>query len=235
MRASGFRSVCGQTVLLPAVPAPSAPSPLFKRTSTGGAASSTGGPPGAGEDPARRLAALHLARLGLATRREVAAGFGTDPATLWRWDKACQSEGLTGLLRKRPGPKGPSKLTAQRALEIRELEEQGLGQRQVADRVQLSRATVHRVLGQLPAPQFQRPRTPSCRVSCRSSRRPSRGRRSESWRGRELWTKRSWCSTRAGGCRCWDFPRPTTYRARAARPTRPPGSFGTSSTGIARR
>jgi transposase len=106
---------------------------------------------GAGEDPARRLAALQLVRLGLATRREVAAGFGTDPATLWRWDKAYQSEGLTGLLRKRPGPKGPSKLTAQRAMEIRELAEQGLGQRQVAERVQLSRATVHRVLGQLPA------------------------------------------------------------------------------------
>ncbi|MHB1501844.1 MAG: putative transposase [Candidatus Dormibacteria bacterium] len=104
-----------------------------------------------GEDAGRRLMALQLARLGLATRREVAAGFGTDPTTLWRWDKAYQEEGLAGLLRERTGPKGPSKLTPERAQEIRDLHGQGLSQYQIAERVRLSRATVRRVLGQLPA------------------------------------------------------------------------------------
>ncbi len=104
----------------------------------------------AGEDPARRLAALQLVHLKAATRREVAAGFGVTRATLWRWEKDYQMEGLAGLLRERTGPKGPSKLTPERMLEIRDLRGQGLSERQVAERVQLSRATVRRVLSQLP-------------------------------------------------------------------------------------
>lgn len=233
MRASGFRSVCGQTVLLPAVPAPSAPSPLFKRTSTGGAASSTGGPPGAGEDPARRLAALHLARLGLATRREVAAGFGTDPATLWRWDKAYQSEGLTGLLRKRPGPKGPSKMTAQRALEIRELAEQGLGQRQVADRVQLSRATVHRVLGQLPAvPAPANSQLPS-ELSVFPPPEPRQEERELARTG--ALDEAELVYNQGRKLSLLGLPPPHDLAGAGRQVVGPPGSFGTSSTGIARR
>ena len=116
----------------------------------------------AGEDPARRLAALQLVHLKAATRREVAAGFGTTRATLWRWEKDYQEEGLAGLLRERTGPKGPSKLTPERMLEIRDLREQGLSERQVAERVNLSRATVRRVLGQLPpVPALAKPRQPA--------------------------------------------------------------------------
>ncbi|MHB8323237.1 MAG: putative transposase [Candidatus Dormibacteria bacterium] len=81
----------------------------------------------------------------------MAAGFGTTRATLWRWEKDYQEEGLAGLLRERTGPKGPSKLTPERALEIRDLRGQGHSQRQIAERSGLSRATVRRVLDQLPA------------------------------------------------------------------------------------
>jgi transposase len=104
-----------------------------------------------GEDAARRLAALQLIELKAATQREVAAGFGTTPATVRRWSKDYRAEGLAGLLRERTGPKGPSKLTPERALEIRDLRAQGLSERQVAERAGLSRATVRRVLSQLPA------------------------------------------------------------------------------------
>ena len=104
-----------------------------------------------GEDAARRLAALHLIDVKAATQREVAAGFGTTPATVRRWSKDYRAEGLAGLLRDRTGPKGPSKLTPERAQEIRDLRAQGLSERQVAERAGLSRATVRRVLSQVPA------------------------------------------------------------------------------------
>ncbi len=105
-----------------------------------------------GDDLSRRLAALQLVRVKAATRREVADGFGTTPATLWRWDKAYQQEGPAGLLRERPGPKRPSKLTPERALEIRDLRGQGLSLRRIAAHTGLSVDTVHRALDRPSAP-----------------------------------------------------------------------------------
>ena len=105
-----------------------------------------------GDDLSRRLAALQLVRVKAATRREVADGFGTTPATLWRWDKAYQQEGPAGLLRERPGPKRPSKLTPERALEIRDLRGQGLSLRRIAARTGLSVDTVRRALAPPSAP-----------------------------------------------------------------------------------
>ena len=105
----------------------------------------------AGDEVARRLAALQLVRLGLATQKQVAAGFVTDPATLWRWDQARRDRGLAGLLSERRGPRGPHKLTAEVAQEIQRLEAQGLSLRKIAARAQLSVATIRRVLGRLPA------------------------------------------------------------------------------------
>jgi len=154
MPSSVPRSAFPQTAMLPLGARPIGPVAGIQEDEEGGVVFAYGWATGcwvAGEDAARRLMALQLARLGLATRREVAAGFGTDPTTLWRWDKAYQEEGLAGLLRERTGPKGPSKLTPERAQEIRDLQGQRLSQYQIAERVQLSRATVRRVLGQLPA------------------------------------------------------------------------------------
>jgi len=106
---------------------------------------------GRGDEVGRRLAALQLVRLRVASQKEVAAGFGTDPATLWRWDQAQRVRGLAGLLSERPGPRGPHKLTTELCKEIRRLHDQGLSRRKIAERVGLSDRTVRRVLGQLPA------------------------------------------------------------------------------------
>ena len=38
-------------------------------------------------------------------------GFGVDPATVWRWDRALAGGGVAGLVPARRGPKGASKLT----------------------------------------------------------------------------------------------------------------------------
>jgi hypothetical protein len=59
----------------------------------------------------RRLAAVQLVRRKFATATEVASAFAVSQATLWRWVASFQTEGVPGLVRDTPGPKGPSKLT----------------------------------------------------------------------------------------------------------------------------
>ena len=46
----------------------------------------------AGDEAARRLAAVQLVRLRAAAQRQVAAAFETDPVTVWRWDRALREE-----------------------------------------------------------------------------------------------------------------------------------------------
>src|SRR5216683_2961192 len=72
-----------------------------------------------GDEAARRLAAVQLVRLRAATQKQVAAAFGTDPVTVWRWDRALREDGAGGLMPARKGPKGPSKLTGELAGRIR--------------------------------------------------------------------------------------------------------------------
>ena len=79
----------------------------------------------AGDEAARRLAAVQLVRLRAAAERQVAAAFETDPVTVWRWDRALRGRGR----RAGPGPEGPAgeawKLTPELAERIRELDAQG--------------------------------------------------------------------------------------------------------------
>src|SRR5665647_2326391 len=65
----------------------------------------------AGDETGRRLAAVQLAATKIASAGEVASAFGVSVATLWRWTAAVSQGGVVGLVRERPGPKGPSKLT----------------------------------------------------------------------------------------------------------------------------
>lgn len=65
----------------------------------------------AGDVGIRRLAAVQLARIKAARVFEVAAGFGVDEYTVYRWGQALTAGGPAGLTPERRGPKGPSKLT----------------------------------------------------------------------------------------------------------------------------
>ena len=51
-----------------------------------------------GDEAARRLAAVQLVQLRAATQKQVAAAFGTDPVTVWRWDRALRESGVAGLI-----------------------------------------------------------------------------------------------------------------------------------------
>ena len=99
------------------------------------------------DEASRKLAAVQLHEIGAATQRQVAAAFGTDKVTVYRWVKACREEGLAGLLPEARGPKGPSKLTPELAERIRALRGQGLSHRAVAERCGVSEFSVRNALG----------------------------------------------------------------------------------------
>jgi len=61
----------------------------------------------AGDWAGRKLAAVQLAELTGADKKDIAAAFGTDAATFWRWRAAYADQGLAGLVPGRRGPKGP--------------------------------------------------------------------------------------------------------------------------------
>ena len=59
----------------------------------------------AGDEAARRLAAVQLWQLKAARQAQVAAGFGVIPLTLWRWRKDLAGGGVAALV---SGPRGRS-------------------------------------------------------------------------------------------------------------------------------
>ena len=103
----------------------------------------------AGDAAGRRLAAVQLVVTKAAKASEVAGGFDVDPVTLWRWEKAYAAGGVAGLVPGRTGPKGPTKLTAERVHSIRELAGQGLGLQAIADRSGVSTFSVRVALGRV--------------------------------------------------------------------------------------
>jgi transposase-like protein len=109
-----------------------------------------------GDRAGRRLAAVQLVTTKIASVAEVASAFGVNEATVWRWKKAFGSGGVVGLVRERPGPRRPSKLTATLAARIVELAATGLTLLQIAARTGVSTATVRVALGRV-SPRGQAP------------------------------------------------------------------------------
>jgi transposase-like protein len=103
----------------------------------------------AGDEAGRRLAAVQLVEIKAATQAAVAAGFGTDPSTLWRWAKRLQAHGVSGLGSAARGPKGPSKLTLELATDIRTRVGAGSSLRSIARSLGVSLDTVRRARGEI--------------------------------------------------------------------------------------
>jgi transposase-like protein len=110
-----------------------------------------------GDEAGRRLAAVQLVRLRAASQVQVADGFGVDPATVWRWDRALAAGGVAGLVPARPGPKGASKLTAELSARIAELDAAGQALRQIAAETGVSTFTVRNALGRVAGPRAGAP------------------------------------------------------------------------------
>ena len=99
------------------------------------------------DEAARKLAAVQLYDLEAATQKQIAAAFGTDPVTVYRWVAACREQGLAGLLPGQRGPKGPSKLTPELTRKIRGLRQEGLSHAAIAARCGVSPFAVRTALG----------------------------------------------------------------------------------------
>src|SRR5713101_8125220 len=105
----------------------------------------------AGDEAGRRLAAVQLVRLRAASQGQVAAAFGVDPATIWRWDKALAGGGVAALVPSRRGPKGASKMTAPLVARIAELDAGGRTLAQIAAATGVPAFSVRSALGRVAA------------------------------------------------------------------------------------
>jgi transposase-like protein len=109
------------------------------------------------DEAARRLAAVQLVRLRAASQRQVAAAFGTDPVTVWRWDRALREDGVAGLVPARKGPRAAWKLTPELAERIAELDAGGRKLAAIAAECGVSTFTVRTALGRVPARRAEDP------------------------------------------------------------------------------
>ena len=100
----------------------------------------------AGDEAARRLAAVQLVQLKAATQVQVALAFGVIPVSVWRWARALAGGGVAGLVPAAKGPQRASKLTPQVMARIRELDRQGAGKAAIAAAAGVSESSVRSVL-----------------------------------------------------------------------------------------
>ena len=88
-------------------------------------------------------------RIGsLATQEELARAFGHSVATQRRWETRYQAEGLEGLQNGKPTGR-PTKMPATLDVVLRKWFAQGVSNREMARRLQLGEATIHRALRRL--------------------------------------------------------------------------------------
>ena len=96
----------------------------------------------AGDEALRRLAAVQMVKLGLGRPGQVAAGFGVDTATLWRWRQHSSFRGAGALVPGKRGPRGPSRLRQEVISQIHSRRDQGASLRQIGAELDLSASTV---------------------------------------------------------------------------------------------
>jgi hypothetical protein len=94
----------------------------------------------------RRLAAVQLDALGLATQAELQAALGLHRATLFRSARKLRADGVAGLVGQRPGPKGRHKFTAAKQAEAQRQLDAGSSIRAAAAALGVSEALLRHAL-----------------------------------------------------------------------------------------
>src|ERR1019366_406041 len=98
-----------------------------------------------GDVALRRLAAGQLVAIRAARVGDVAAAFGVDNGTLWRWGQHLSATGVSGLVPDKRGPKGPSLLSPQLVADITARRAAGTSFRKIATATGVSYTSVRRV------------------------------------------------------------------------------------------
>ncbi|MGB3678872.1 MAG: putative transposase [Candidatus Microthrix parvicella] len=104
----------------------------------------------AGDDSARRLAAVQIVDNGHAPQRAVAGVFGVNVTTLWRWRKDYTEAGTGALVNEPKGPKRRWKLTDDMVGSIVSKRAEGATLQEIATRFEVSTDTVRRALASVP-------------------------------------------------------------------------------------
>src|SRR5438105_2946733 len=99
-----------------------------------------------GDIASRRLAAAQLVGTGSASRRAVAAAFGVNENTMWRWQRDYAAGGVAALEPSVKGPKGPTKLSEAKVAEIVAARATGASMEAIAAQVGVSLNSVSRAL-----------------------------------------------------------------------------------------
>ena len=93
-----------------------------------------------------RLAAAMFSNMKLAGPTALARALGMDPSTVFRNRRRLEVEGVEGLLTRKPGPKGPSKLTDHVRARVQRRLSQGWSLRRVADEVGVVEGTLRHAI-----------------------------------------------------------------------------------------
>ena len=105
----------------------------------------------AGDIALRRFAAVQLVRIKAALVYQVAAAFGVNEFTVYRWGQAIIGGGSAALTPAKRGPKGPSKLTEQVISDVAGRHADGQAAAQIAASVGISTRSVSTVLAKVRA------------------------------------------------------------------------------------
>src|ERR1035437_1624808 len=97
------------------------------------------------EVPLRRLAAVQLVANKAARVGDVAAAFGVDNGTLWRWGQQLSATGVGGLVPDKRGPQGPSRLRPEVVADTPARRAAGASYRKIATATGVSYTSVRRV------------------------------------------------------------------------------------------
>ena len=127
-----------------------------------------------GEDALRRWSATQLVRLQAAPLGQVAAAFGVDPTTVWRWRQTLSEAGLAALASDKRGPKGPHRLTAAVITRIHALAAGGATQAAIAQQAGVSTTTVRRAMS-MPNPDTTTTTTTAAVAAHLEGSRPGAG------------------------------------------------------------
>lgn len=95
-----------------------------------------------------RFVAVHLRMSGLATQEEISGAFGHSVITQRRWEKRFQEEGLAGLENK-TSPGRPRAVPETCDVMLRKWFSEGVSNAEMARRLMVSEATIHRALARL--------------------------------------------------------------------------------------
>ena len=132
------------------------------------------------DETARRVDMIRMIELGFASKEELSKVFGVDRSTLYRYQVRAKREGIEGLIKEKPGPKGGHRLRGALLVKAQRLLNKGTSQREVARIIGISGTAIHNAIrrGRLKQPFPRGVGRPSTQQGSHPSERNARDAKS---------------------------------------------------------